>query len=423
MNVLLLGGGGREHAIAWKLIQSPKLNKLFISPGNAGTAKISQNIKLNLNDHKEIIAWCKNNRIDLVIIGPDNLLAEGIVDSLTKVGILVFGPTKTAAQIEWSKSFAKSFMKKEEIPTAKFKVFRNVDKAKKYVLKQKFPLVIKANGLALGKGVFITKNYEEAIRIVKDILENKLFGKAGNEIIIEEYLEGLEISIHAFSDGKSFVLFPSAQDHKRIYDNDRGPNTGGMGTIAPVPWVMDRLMKEIENKIVKPTLDGLSKRGRKFMGVLYPGIIVTVDGPKVLEFNARFGDPETQSYMRLLKTDLLDILLACTKGKLKNMKIEWKNESACCIVIASGGYPGKYKAGIEIEGLSKIEKVGGIVIFHAGTMQKVNKIFTNRGRVLGVTATGKDLKKAIQVAYRGIKKIKFKGMQFRKDIGRKLVSQ
>lgn len=421
MNVLLLGSGGREHAIAWKLIQSPKLNKLFVSPGNAGIAQIAQNIKLDLNNHKEVIFWCRKNGIDLVVVGPDDLLADGIVDSLMNAGILVFGPTKAAAEIEWSKSFAKSFMEKEGIPTAKFRVFKNVDKAKKYILKQKFPLVIKASGLALGKGVIIGKNYKEGIIAIEDILKKKVFGSAGSEIVIEEYLKGPEISIHAFSDGKSFILFPSAQDHKRAYDNDKGPNTGGMGTVASVPWVTKELMEEIANKIVKPTLDGLSKRGKKFVGVLYPGIIVTAEGPRVLEFNARFGDPETQSYTRLLKTDLLDILLACAIGKLKDVKIEWKNEAACCIIIASGGYPGKYKTGVEIKGLARAEKEN-IIIFHAGTIQKGKKYFTNGGRVLGITATGKNLKNSIYNAYEALEQIKFKGMQFRKDIGRKSVS-
>lgn len=422
MHVLLLGGGGREHAIAWKLAQSPKLKQLFVSPGNAGTAQIAQNIKLDLGNHKEIIIWCKKNRIDLVVAGLDNLLADGIVDSLTGAGILVFGPVKAAAEIEWSKVFAKSFMEKEGIPTARFKVFNDADKAKKYILKQKLPLVIKASGLTFGKGVIIPKNYKEAMMAVDNILKKKIFGQAGDKIIIEEYLEGPEISIHAFSDGKSFVLFPPAQDHKRAYDNDEGPNTGGMGTIAPVPWVTERLMREIGDRIVKPAFGGLSKRGRKFIGVLFPGIIITADGPKVLEYNARFGDPETQSYMRLLKTDLLDIFLACTKGNLEDIQVEWKNQAACCVVMASGGYPGKYKTGIKIEGLSSAEKEKKTILFYAGTTQKGNRYFTNGGRVLGVTAIGKNLENSLMSAYKAVRKIKFDGMQFRKDIGEKSIS-
>lgn len=257
---------------------------------------------------------------------------------------------------------------------------------------------------------------------VDNILKKKIFGQAGDKIIIEEYLEGPEISIHAFSDGKSFVLFPPAQDHKRAYDNDEGPNTGGMGTIAPVPWVTERLMREIGDRIVKPAFRGLSKRGRKFIGVLFPGIIITADGPKVLEYNARFGDPETQSYMRFLKTDLLDILLACTTHKLKNIKIEWGKEVACCVVMASGGYPGKYKTGIEISGLSKAEKEKKTILFYAGTTQKGNRYFTNGGRVLGVTAIGKNLENSLMSAYKAVRKIKFDGMQFRKDIGEKSIS-
>ena len=417
MNILLLGDGGREHAIAWKLAQSPKLKKLFVSPGNAGTGLIAKNVSLNLKNHSQVVEWCKRNKIELVIVGPDNLLADGIVDSLVDAKILTFGPSKSAAEIEWSKVFAKSFMREERIPTAKFRTFKEAAKAKKYILKQKFPLVIKASGLAFGKGVIIAKSYEEAIVAVEDVQEKKIFGRAGNEIIIEEYLEGPEVSIHVFSDGKSFVLFPPSRDHKRAFDNDKGPNTGGMGTIAPVPGVTDELVFKIESEIVKPTLEGLLRCGRKFVGVLFPGIIITADGPKVLEFNARFGDPETQSYMRLLKTDLLDILFACAKGTLKDIAIEWENKSSCCVIMASGGYPGLYKKGVEIKGLVKAEKVNSIVIFHAGTKQKGNKFFTNGGRVLGVTATGKNLKDAVKESYKAVREINFEGMQFRKDIG------
>src|SRR3989344_8699280 len=355
MDILMLGGGGREHALAWKLRQSSKVRKIFVAPGNTGTEAIVENVHLDLADHQAIISFAKTNGVDLVVVGPDDLLANGVADSLQAAGVPVFGPTRAAAEIEWSKAFAKQFMREEAIPTARFAVFSDVNEAKGYLKQQNFPIVIKASGLAFGKGVVIAETSDEGLVALDDMMSKGTFGEAGREVVIEEYLEGLEISIHAFCDGETTTLFPSAQDHKRAYDDDKGPNTGGMGTIAPVPWVTDEMMEEIKNMIVLPTLHGLERRGRKFVGVLFPGIIVTKDGPKVLEFNARFGDPETQSYMRLLKTDLTDILLACVHGKLKDIDIEWEQMSACCIVLASGGYPGKYETGVPINGMSGAE--------------------------------------------------------------------
>ncbi|MFA6253823.1 MAG: phosphoribosylamine--glycine ligase [Candidatus Paceibacterota bacterium] len=418
MNVLIIGSGGREHALGWKLRQSPKINNLYFSPGNGGTSSLGRNIELNNRDHRQLIAWIKENHIDLVIIGPDQYLAEGLTDILLKNGIKVFGPIKKAAEIEWSKSFAKRFMVEEGIPTAAFATFTNVKKALAYVKGQKLPIVIKADGLALGKGVIIAGNISEANTALIDMMEKGKYGAAGCSVVIEEYLEGREISIHAFCDGETTVLFPASQDHKRIYDNDKGPNTGGMGTIAPLPWVTPALMKEIDKKIIRPTIAGLNKHNRKFVGVLFPGIMVTKDGPKVIEFNARFGDPETQSYMRLLSTDLLDILIACVEGRLSDVKIKWHNRFACAVVLASGGYPGKYKKGISIRG---VDKAGGgeIVLFHAGTKKVKNQFVTNGGRVLNVAATGASLTEALNKAYQAIKKLDFKGMQFRRDIGKK----
>lgn len=422
MDILIIGNGGREHALTWKIKQSPKVKNIFVAPGNAGTALIAQNVELLTT--KEIISWIKKNHIDLVVIGPDNFLAEGIVDQLESLEIPVFGPTQTASKIEWSKAFAKQFMKEEGIPTAQYEVFTDIKEAKNYAINQSFPLVIKASGLALGKGVIIAQNVDGANKALGEIMSKRVFGDAGNEVIIEEYLQGKEISIHAFCDGENVALFPPAQDHKRIFENDKGPNTGGMGTIAPVPWVTKEQMKEIEEKVVIPTIKALKKRGSPFKGILFPGIMITETGPKVIEFNARFGDPETQSYMRILETDLVEILLACVNGKLKDQEIKWSNKSACCIVAASGGYPGEYNKGKIIEGLDKIEsdeieKSGEIIVFHAGTKSVAGNVVTNGGRVLGVTALGDNLKESLSKAYKAMESISFEGIQYRKDIGAK----
>lgn len=416
MDILITGSGGREHALAWKLKQSAKVSKIFVAPGNAGTAQVAENISASKTE--EIIEWIKNNPIDLVIVGPDDHLAEGIVDKLEKLGIAVFGPTQAAAEIEWSKSFAKQFMKEEGIPTASCEIFNNIEQAKLYIKKQSYPLVIKASGLALGKGVIIATSLEEAESALDEIMKGKIFGKAGNEVVIEEYLEGKEISVHAFCDGENAVLFPSAQDHKRIFDNDEGPNTGGMGTIVPVPWVTVEQMKEIQEKVVIPTIKALKNRGRPFKGILFPGIMITESGPKVIEFNARFGDPETQSYMRILETDLVEIILACVSGNLKEQNIKWSDKSACCVVVASGGYPDNYRKGEIIKGLNMIEDEG-VVVFHAGTKSVEGKVETNGGRVLGITAVGDNLKESLGKAYKAVKLIFFEGIQYRKDIGSK----
>lgn len=416
MDVLIIGSGGREHALAWKLKQSPKVKTIFIAPGNVGTSLIGQNV--NISTTKEIIGWLKKKHIDLVIVGPDNHLAEGIVDELEALGIFVFGPTKRAAEIEWSKAFAKKFMKEEGIPTASYEIFTDIKKAKEYAKNQSFPLVIKASGLAFGKGVIIANNMEEAQESLEKIMLNKVFGKAGNEVIIEEYLQGREISVHAFCDGENVAMFPPSQDHKRILDNDKGPNTGGMGTVAPVPWITDKQMTEIEQRVVIPTINALKKRGRPFKGILFPGIMITREGPRVIEFNARFGDPETQSYMRILETDLVDIIFACVNGNLKKQVIKWSLRSSCCIVCASGGYPGDYQKGKVIYGLDDI-RGSDIVVFHAGTKLDHDKIVTNGGRVLGITAIGDNLEEVLSKSNGAIKQISFEGMQYRKDIGGK----
>lgn len=421
-NVLVIGSGGREHAITWKLKQSPKIGKLYVAPGNAGTAQISLTAQIDITDHKQIINFAKENKIDLIAVMPDDPLATGLVNDLQKARIKAFGPTKEASQIEWSKAFAKKFMKEENIPTASYKEFNDYKKAVDYLKKQKLPIVIKASGLALGKGVVIAKTFNEAKNALKEIMVKKIFGKAGTEVIIEEFLEGQEISIHVFCDGKQAVIFPSSKDHKTIFENNRGPNTGGMGTIAPVPWVTKKLIAQIKKTIVEPTIEGLKKRGRPFVGCLYPGLIITKDGPKVLEFNARFGDPETQSYMRLLKTDLFDIFMACVEGKLSRLKIKWNKKSASCVIIASKGYPASSQKEIPIKGIEKAEKEKDIVVFHAGTKFEEKKLITNGGRIIGVTSVGNTLEESLSKTYNAIKKIKIEGMQFRKDIGKQTIN-
>ncbi|MEK7531554.1 MAG: phosphoribosylamine--glycine ligase [Patescibacteria group bacterium] len=418
MKVLIVGSGGREHALAWKISESPKVQKIFIAPGNAGTTLVGENVKLFTGD--EIIEWLKKNSVDLVVIGPDNYLAEGLTDRIRALKISVFGPTKKASEIEWSKSFAKELMQEEGIPTAQSQAFSDYEKARKYISQQKFPLVIKADGLALGKGVIIAENLGKAESALERIMKDEIFGEAGRKVLVEEFLEGKEISIHAFCDGETVSLFPASQDHKRIFDEDKGANTGGMGAITPVSWVTEDLLNEIKEKIVLPCIFGLKKRGRPFVGVLYSGIMVTPDGPKVIEFNARFGDPEAQVYMRILKTDLVDVLLACANHNLSSIKIEWNEEFACCVVLASDGYPEVYEKGKTISGLEKSENAR-IKIFHAGTKKDGNNIVTNGGRVLGVTATGNTLQSALAEVYEAVKTISFDGMQFRQDIGRKSI--
>jgi phosphoribosylamine---glycine ligase len=412
MKVLIVGGGGREHALAWKIKQSTLVEKIFIAPGNAGTASCGENIDARTTE--EIIKWLNQNEVDLVVVGPDSHLAEGLTDSVKEMGIVVFGPTKAAAEIEWSKSYAKKFMLEENIPTAKYRVFDKEEDALEYLRKQSYPLVVKADGLATGKGVVIAKTFKEAETAIEDTMSKKIHGDSSGRVVIEEYLDGFEISVHAFCDGDTAILFPASKDHKRIFDGDRGPNTGGMGTIAPVPQISVEDIELIRNTIVLPTLVGLKKRKRPFQGILFPGVMMTKDGPKVIEFNARFGDPETQSYMRILESDLVEILYSCAEGSLKDMEIKWSSNFACCVVLASAGYPYSYKKLVPIK-MGKNAK--NIVVFHAGTILDNNLLLTNGGRVLGVTATGKTLEQTLKSAYDFIKSDTFEGAQYRNDIG------
>lgn len=431
--ILVIGSGGREHALAWKLAQSSQVEKIYVAPGNAGTAMLSdkgfaqvENIDIKVDKFSDLVHFAYKEDIYFTVVGPDDPLAAGIVDVFQAKGLRIWGPSEAAAQLEASKAFAKDFMAEHNIPTACFKTFtvennaqQIFDQALEYVQNQSLPIVIKASGLALGKGVTIAYTLEEAKTALQQIFIERVFGAAGDEVVIEEFLEGQEVSIHVFSDGKSYKLLPTAQDHKPIYDGDKGPNTGGMGTIAPLPWLNSVDLKYIEERVVKPTIEGMTKDGIPFVGLLYPGLKMTPQGPKVLEFNARFGDPETQSYMRLLKTDLFEIIEASIDGKLNSINIEWENKSAACIVLASQGYPGNYEKGLEISGIADAETNPEIVVFHAGTKLESNKILTNGGRVLGVTAIANNLENALKLAYQAADKINFQGKTFRKDIGAK----
>ena len=436
MKIFIIGGGSREHALAWKLRQSPRVQKIFIAPGNPGTAQLGENVELKATDITGLAEFAAKNKIDMTVVGPEDPLALGVVDEFKKRGLRVWGPPKAAAQIEGSKVFAKELMKEAGVPTAEFETFSDYNRAKDYVVSRfigsQNQVVIKASGLALGKGVIIAQTLEEAEKTLREIMVDKIFGESGSEVVIEEFLVGREFSAHAFCDGKTFQMLPCSQDHKRIFDGDKGSNTGGVGTIAPLPWITDDDMRKISETIVAPILKALARRGVPFTGLLYPGLMMTKAGPKVIEFNCRFGGPECESYMRILKTDLLDILEASVEGRLDEVKIEWNPGYACCVILCSDGYPGKYEKGKEITGIEEAEKLPGIVVFHAGTVftlprrgeggrrpGEVESVLTNGGRVLGVTAIGNSLKEALDRAYEAIKFIHFDGMHYRKDIGKK----
>lgn len=418
-NILIIASGAREHALGWKLAQSPKVGKIYFAPGTPGTETVGVSTGIAATDFDALIAFAKKEKIDFTVAAPDDILAAGIVDEFKKHNLKIFGPSKNAAQIEASKAFAKQLMKEEGIPTATYESFTDYKKAKKYLQNHPLPIVIKASGLALGKGVIIAQTHEEAERTLEDIMVKKIFGNAGSEVVIEEFMQGEEVSIHAFSDGEHVSLFPTSRDHKPIYEGNKGPNTGGMGTIAPLPDVTTEQIENIKKKIVLPAIKGMKKRGMPFVGCLYPGLMMTKDGPKVVEFNCRFGDPEIESYMRILETDLFDILNACVDGTLDKQKIKWSNKFACTIVLASANYPAGSHKGDIIKGLENI-KDKDIVTFHFATKQENGNIVSNGGRVLGITATGKKLDDALDKAYSviGENGIHFDGMQVRHDIGR-----
>jgi len=416
MKVLVVGGGGREHAIAWKLSQSPLVEKIYAAPGNAGIASLGDCVEISSEDIKGLADFAEKNSIDLTVVGPELPLTLGIVDEFEKRNLKVFGPKKEAALIEGGKGFAKEFMKKYHIPTASFKIFEKKEEAIEFIRCSEFPLVIKADGLAAGKGVIVVEDLRSAEKTVEKVMVEKVFGEAGNRVVVEDFLTGEEVTILAFTDGKTILPMVSSQDHKRIYEGDKGPNTGGMGAYAPTLMVNDKMMKKITEEILEPTIFGLNREGKVYKGVLYAGLMITELGPKVMEFNCRFGDPETQVVLPLLESDLAEIFLSILEGDLDLQDVEWKDDSAVCVILASGGYPGKYEKGKAIFGLNRVDD-SGLVVFHAGTKKVGDKIVTSGGRVLGITAFDKTMQGALSKAYSAVDKIKFEGMQYRHDIG------
>lgn len=419
MKVLVVGGGGREHAIICSLSKSPLKPELFAAPGNGGISKLAQCVDIKATDIDSMLEFAKNNKIDLTVVAPDDPLMLGMVDRFEQEGLKAFGPRQCAALIEGSKVFSKELMKKYNIPTADYIVFSDSEEARSHLKCISYPTVIKAEGLALGKGVIIATNRHEADKAIDSIMCDKVFGNAGSRIVIEEFLTGNEVSVLAFTDGKTIVPMVSAQDHKRAYDNDKGPNTGGMGTFSPSRVYTPDIAQTCMREIFVPTMEAMNNEGRTFKGVLYFGLIITDDGVKVIEYNARFGDPETQVVLPRLKTDLLEIFMAVADERLEDINIEWEENAAVCVVMASGGYPGSYKKGYEITGIDNAEKEDGVFVYHAGTRLENGRIVTSGGRVIGVTATADDLDKAIQKSYESVSKIHFLDAHYRSDIGRK----
>jgi len=418
MKIFVVGGGGREHTLVWKIAQSPDVKKIYCAPGNAGISQLAECGSVKDTSIDELLKFADRNQIDLTVVGPETPLAMGIVNAFQSQGLKIFGPSQRAAEIESSKIFAKYLMEKYHIPTAAYKTFDEYDRAKKYLDSIPVPIVIKADGLAGGKGAIVCFSHEEARESLQKMMVERIFGNAGKKVIIEEYLKGQEASVLAFTDGVNVLPLIPAQDHKPIFDRDKGPNTGGMGAYAPAVLIDEAMMATIQQKILEPAVKGMALEDRPYKGVLYAGLMITNQGPKVVEFNCRFGDPETQAILPLIKSDLVPILFACAEGNISELKIETNNKFAVCVIMASGGYPGKYEKGKQILGLDRKFK-DDVIIFHAGTNHIEGKIVTDGGRVLGVTATGNDLKEAIQRAYQAVGKITFDGAYYRKDIGYK----
>ncbi|UOD34196.1 phosphoribosylamine--glycine ligase [Deferribacteraceae bacterium V6Fe1] len=421
MNILLIGSGGREHAIAWKLSQNENIKTIFCAPGNGGTAKENkcQNVDIKVTDFDKLIKFAKENDIYMTVVGPEDPLALGIVDRFESEGLKIFGPKKDAARIEASKAFCKEIMVSANIPTAFYSEFSDFESAKKYVLEKGAPIVVKADGLAAGKGVTVATTVEEAINALKEIFVDNIFGEAGNKVVIEEFLKGEEASFLAFTDGLTVIPMVSSQDHKPVYDNDKGPNTGGMGAYSPAPVMTEKLYNFALNKIAYPLVTELKNRGIVYKGIIYAGLMIDGEDVKVLEFNCRFGDPETQPILMRLESDLLEIFDACISQNLKDAEISWYNDPTVCVVIASGGYPKDYAKGYEITGIDSAEEIDNVKVFHAGTKLENGKVLTNGGRVLAVTARGENLKDTIKLVYSAVEKINFKDMHFRKDIAQK----
>ena len=423
MKVLVIGGGGREHAIAWKLSQSPRVDQIFCAPGNAGISGIAECINIKVDDIDSLLDFVKYNWIDLTVVGPEVPLTEGIVDTFVKEGRSIVGPDKAGARLEGSKIFAKDFMLRHGIPTAEYKTFNSYAQAEEYVRLKGAPIVIKADGLAAGKGVIVAATVEEATDALKLILKERVFGDAGNRVLIEQCLQGEEASFMILTDGKTVVPLATSQDHKQVFDGDSGPNTGGMGAYSPAPIVTESMRDEVMKDIIAPIMKGLQREGINYRGVIYVGLMICDGRPYVLEFNVRFGDPEAQPILARLDSDFFELLKATAEGRLRDVEVSWKDDASACVVLASKGYPGSYEKGKPITGLDSFKDDDNVVVFHAGTGLKESRIVTSGGRVLGVTALGKDIKTARDNAYKAIEKIHFEGMHYRKDIAEKAIKE
>lgn len=419
MKVLVVGGGGREHALVWKIAQSPRVSKVFCAPGNAGIAQQATLVSINANDLNDLLDFALKERVDLTVVGPEEPLTRGIVDLFESKGLTIFGANQKAAELEGSKAFAKRMMKTYHIPTASYEVFEDRQQAIQYVREQGAPIVVKADGLAAGKGVILCKTVEDALEAIDQMMVKKIFGEAGRRVVIEEYLVGEEASYIALTDGKAILPLASSQDHKAVYDGDEGPNTGGMGAYSPAPVVTEEVNQRIVEKILRPVIQGMAEEGRPYKGVIYAGLMIHNGQPKVLEFNARFGDPETQPVLMRMKGDIVPFLLACIEGTLSQCKMEWDDRASVCVVMASKGYPGNYEKGKIIRGLDEVSRLEDIFVFHAGTALKEGQTVTSGGRVLGVTGLGENIPRAIEKTYQAVQKISWEGVHYRRDIGKK----
>ena len=423
MKVLVIGGGGREHALVWKIAQSPAIKKILCAPGNAGIAKQAECLPIPAEDVPSLLHRAEKEKVDLTVVGPEVSLTLGIVDAFEARGLRIFGPSRRAAEIEGSKAFAKDLMEKYGVPAGESRTFEDYEAARRYVKEKGTPIVVKADGLAAGKGVILCHKMAEAQAALDQIMVKRAFGGAGNRVVVEEFLSGEEASFLAFTDGETVLPLPTSQDHKPIFDNDRGPNTGGMGAYSPAPVVTEKVHREVMEKIMIPTVRGMAQEGRKYRGVLYAGLMIRDEKPRVLEFNARFGDPETQPLLMRMKSDLVPVLEATIEGGLSRLKVQWDERASVCVVMASGGYPGSYEKGKAISGLEEAAQVPDAFVFHAGTAFKEGRIVTSGGRVLGVTAVGKGIREAITKAYEVVEKISWEGAHYRKDIGQKAVKR
>lgn len=423
MNVLVIGSGGREHALVWKIAQSPLTEKVYCAPGNAGIGQIATCVEIGVNDSDKLIAFARDHNIGLTVVGPEDPLAGGLADRFAAVGLKVYGPSQAAAQLESSKAFAKRFMQRHKIPTAAYAEFDNAAEAISYIKEAGAPVVVKADGLAAGKGVTVAHDIDTAIRALRESMEAKIFGAAGAKVVIEECLVGEEASILAFSDGHTVIPMAPSQDHKPAFDHDEGPNTGGMGAYSPAPVVTADMLRDIQRTVLEPCVAGMAEEGMPYVGTLYAGLMITSAGPKVIEFNVRFGDPETQVVLPQMKGDLVPVLLACCEGTLDKTPVEWNDGACVSVVMASGGYPKSYEKGKVIEGIDVAERETGVVVFHAGTRRDGARVLTSGGRVLNVTATGPDIASTIAKAYEGVRRIHFEKAHYRTDIGQKALKR